>query len=243
MKAIIFNSGIGKRMGEFTLNNHKSMAVLYDGRTIFERQIDVLSKCGIKEFVITTGPFKNQLVEVCEKFPNLIFQFVDNPIYDKTNYIYSMYLASEYFDDDCLVLHGDLVFNKELVLEMIKDKRKSICLINKDKDLPLKDFKARVKDGKLMEVSINIFDDDCYAFQPLYKLSKSVLLRWYSKVKEFVEFGEVSVYAENALNTILNELEISVMSYSNHYIDEVDNLEDLERVNDEIKEFDKKLMK
>ena len=42
------------------------------------------------------------------------FTFVENPIYDKTNYIYSMYLAREYLKDDILLLHGDLVFDKKL---------------------------------------------------------------------------------------------------------------------------------
>ena len=55
MKALIFNSGIGKRMGELTKNSPKSMVKLLNGETIFERQIRLLSECGIKDFVITTG--------------------------------------------------------------------------------------------------------------------------------------------------------------------------------------------
>ena len=122
MKAIIFNSGLGKRMGALTENNHKSMVHLSNGETIFERQLRVLSECGITDFVITVGPFKEHLMEVTknEKFKHLNFVFVENPIYDKTNYIYSMFLAKEYLNDDFLLLHGDLVFNKELV-EDVKD--------------------------------------------------------------------------------------------------------------------------
>ena len=57
MNAIIFNSGYGNRMGEFTKNNHKSMAPLKKGETIFHRQIRFLSEEGVKDFIITTGPF------------------------------------------------------------------------------------------------------------------------------------------------------------------------------------------
>ncbi len=238
MKAIIFNSGIGKRMGEFTKKHHKSMAILKNGETIFERQIRILSECGISEFVVTTGPFKEQLIEVTKKFQNLKFNFVQNDLYDSTNYIYSMYLARKKFDDDFLLLHGDLVFNKDLVEEMIGEKN-STCLINENKPLPEKDFKGRIKNGKLKEVSINIFDQDCYAFQPLYKLNKSDLLAWSNAVEKFVEEGNRGVYAENALNTILNDINIYAKSYSNHYIDEIDNLEDYNRVINEIEEFEK----
>ena len=53
MKALIFNSGIGKRMGEFTKTHHKSMTVLKNGETILERQLRILSTNGIKDFIIT----------------------------------------------------------------------------------------------------------------------------------------------------------------------------------------------
>lgn len=240
MKAVIFNSGIGKRMGKFTQNNHKSMAVLNNGETIFERQIRILRECGITEFIVTTGPFKEQLLEVSLNFPDLTFHFVDNPIYDKTNYIYSMFLAANYLDNDVLLMHGDLVFNKELVQKMLEDSRDAICLINEQKKLPEKDFKGRIQNGLLKEVSINIFDEDCYAFQPLYKLSKEILEKWVAKIGEFVANGKVSVYAENALNTLLNDIKIYSMSYSEDYIDEIDNLEDYTRVKSEIELFENK---
>lgn len=238
MKAIIFNSGLGKRMGEFTNTHHKSMAVLLNGETIFERQIRILGENGISDFIITVGPFKEQLEAVSKKFPQYNFIFVENKIYDKTNYIYSMFLASEYFDDDFLLLHGDLVFDSGLVKDMLLDERKSLCLINEEKKLPEKDFKGRVKNGKLQEVSINIFDADCYAFQPLYKLSQKDLLSWSNQVANFVEKGITGVYAENALNTILNNINIYSKSYADNYIDEIDNLDDYARVCAEIEEFE-----
>ena len=238
MKAIIFNSGLGSRMAGLTENNPKCMVKLYNGETIFERQIRILSDCGIKDFIITTGPFKEQLYEVAYKFENLNFKFVANDDYKNTNYIVSMNNANEYLDDDVLLLHGDLVFNKNLVIKLLENKNKSVCLYNEEKALPEKDFKGRFKDNKLLEVSVNIFDDDCYTFQPLYKLDKNDLQLWKEKVAEFVKDGNVKIYAENALNEILYKLDIKGMSYKNDYIDEIDNEDDYKRVSREIKNFD-----
>ncbi|MBE6153838.1 MAG: phosphocholine cytidylyltransferase family protein [Firmicutes bacterium] len=238
MKAIIFNSGLGSRMAGLTENNPKCMVKLYNGETIFERQIRILGDCGIKDFIITTGPFKEQLYEVSEKFKNLNFQFVANEEYKCTNYIVSMNNASQYLDDDVLLLHGDLVFNKRLIEKILDNKNKSVCLYNEVKELPEKDFKGRFKNNKLLEVSVNIFDDDCYAFQPLYKLDKGDLQIWKDKVAEFVKNGNVKVYAENALNEITEMLNIQGMSYKDDYIDEIDNEIDYNRVSNEIKEFD-----
>ena len=240
MKALIFNSGIGKRMLELTAHCPKSMVHLYNDETIFERQIRLLQEAGIKEVIITTGPYPEMLKDICNKprYSNMHFEFPHNEIYDASNYIYSMYKAKDLLDDDVLMMHGDLVFDRSLIPAMLKDSRKDLCLINKYKALPEKDFKGRIVGGCLREVGINIFDDNCFAFQPLYKLSKETIKAWVDNVVRFVKNNNINVYAENALNEISNSLSIYPMSYSNHFIDEVDNKDDLARVNACIEQWD-----
>ena len=60
MKAIIFNSGLGHRMGDETKTHHKSTTLLKNGETIFHRQLRLLIAEGVKDFIITTGPFAEQ---------------------------------------------------------------------------------------------------------------------------------------------------------------------------------------
>ena len=239
MKAVIFNSGLGNRMGAFSQHNHKSMAQLRDGETIFHRQIRLLSEAGIREFIVTTGPFEDQLISEIIDFPELDFTFVRNDIYYKTNYIYSMYLAREYMDDDLLFLHGDLVFNKQLVIDVLNCEDANTGTVNFRKALPEKDFKARVRDGKILEVSIHIFDEDCFAFQPFYKMDKATAAAWIAKVEAFIEKGENKCYAENALNELFPQLNVRAFDYEGYYIDEIDNLSDYARVTEEIVPFDK----
>lgn len=238
MKALIFNSGLGSRLGTLTENNPKCMIKLYNGETILERQIRLLSQFGIKDFIITTGPFEEQMIEVSKKFENLDFTFVKNPEYLTTNYIVSMDCAYDYLEDDILLLHGDLVFNRNLISKILGNDAESVCLYNEEKKLPDKDFKGRFSGAKLTEVSVNIFDDDCFAFQPLYRLSKRAVTIWKTKVREMVKEGITGVYAENALNEISGELNITGMSYKDDYIDEIDNEEDYKRVSCEIRFFD-----
>lgn len=238
MKAIIFNSGLGHRMGDETKTHHKSMTLLKDGETIFHRQIRLLSEEGVKDFVITTGPFEEQLKAEAADFPELNFTFVRNDIYDKTNYIYSMFLARDYINDDMLFLHGDLVFNRKLAHDIINSADKNTATVNFTKALPEKDFKGRVQEGKVVEVSIKIFDEDCFAFQPFYKLEKAAASAWVGKVVEFIQKGEDMCYAENALNEIFPALNVRAFAYEGYYIDEIDNMEDYARVSQDILAFD-----
>lgn len=240
MKALIFNSGIGKRMGELTAHCPKSMVHLYNDETIFERQIRLLQEAGITEVVVTTGPYPEMLKDICSKpcYRNMHFEFPHNEIYDASNYIYSMYKARDLLDDDILMMHGDLVFDRSLIPSLLKNREPNTCLINKYKPLPEKDFKGRIVDNELREVGVNIFDNNCYAFQPLYKLSKRVMKAWLDNVVRFVESNYINVYAENAFNEVSKGLGIRPVSYANHFIDEVDNKDDLARVNKEIEQWD-----
>ena len=95
-----------------------------------------------------------------------------------------------------------------------------------------------VADGKVVEVSIKIFDDNCYAFQPFYKLSKATSSAWVGKVVEFIHKGEDKCYAENAMNEIFPALNVRAFDYNGYYVDEIDNLDDWTRVKEEILPFD-----
>ena len=163
---------------------------------------------------------------------------MSNEIYDKTNYIYSMFLAREELNDDLLFFHGDLVFNRKLLHDVLACADENTATVNFKKALPEKDFKGRVKDGKVVEVSIHIFDEDCFAFQPFYKMSKATASAWIGKVVEFIHKGEDKCYAENALNEIFPALNVRAFSYEEYYIDEIDNLDDYARVTAEILPFD-----
>ena len=238
MKALIFNSGLGKRLKELTKDNHKSLVKLLNGETIFERQIRILSECGIKDFIVTVGHAKELVIKISQRFPHLNFIFMDNEKYASTNYIYSMYLASSYLDKEMLILHGDLVFNRKLVMDILENTTPSLCLINEEKPLPKKDFKARVQGDYLKEVSVDILGDDCHAFQPFYKLAKEDVLAWKNEVNSFIKSGNDQVYAEDALNRILDKLKITAISYKDDYIDEIDDELDYQRVAEEVKYFD-----
>ena len=94
MKALILNSGLGSRMGVLTNKHPKCMTEIGPYETILSRQLKLIAEAGIKEVVITTGYSDGILVQYCNSLEMpLHFTFVKNPIYDRTNYIYSIFCA------------------------------------------------------------------------------------------------------------------------------------------------------
>ena len=142
MKALILNSGMGSRMGVLTSEHPKCMTEISPRETILSRQLNQMVDIGVEEVVITTGLFDTVLVNYCNSLNlPLHFTFVKNPVYDKTNYIYSIYCAREYLDDDILLMHGDLVFENE-VIDMVINSPTSCMTGSSTNPLPEKDFKA-----------------------------------------------------------------------------------------------------
>ena len=94
MKALILNSGLGKRMGSLTSEHPKCMSEISSRETIISRQLKQIANAGIEEVVITTGMFDTTLINYCQSLElPLHYTFVKNPLYQETNYIYSIYCA------------------------------------------------------------------------------------------------------------------------------------------------------
>ncbi|SCW32701.1 cytidyltransferase-like domain-containing protein [Ruminococcaceae bacterium YRB3002] len=237
MRALILNSGMGSRMGVLTSEHPKCMTEVSPHDTILSHQLRQLVDVGIKEVVMTTGLFDEVLIKYCESLElPLHYTFVKNPVYDKTNYIYSIYCAREYLDDDIILMHGDLVFENE-VIDKVMDSETSCMTVSSTLPLPEKDFKAVIGDGQVLKVGIHFFEN-AMAAQPLYKLLRDDWKRWLDKIVEFCENGNTSVYAENALNELDGACNIKALDVENMLCAEIDNPEDLSIVSARLKEVE-----
>lgn len=229
MKALIFNSGLGSRMGSLTAHRPKCLLPLPGGETILSRQLRLLSAQGIRQAVITTGAYTRQIRQAAAD-SHMEITLVENPRYAETNYIYSMYLAqSSIAGSDLLMLHGDLVFEAQ-VLEQLLHAAGNRCCVDLSAPLPRKDFKGRLRDGCLQQVSVHIFGADCCALQPLYKLDRAAAEAWSREVSAWVQKGQVQVYAEEALNRIPEQLGIRPLACDGMLLSEVDTPADHQAV-------------
>ena len=224
-------------MGVLTSVHPKCMTEISSHETILSRQLKQIADIGIEKVVITTGYYDSVLVNYCNSLDMpLHYTFVKNTIYDQTNYIYSIYCAKDYLDDDIILMHGDLVFEYE-VLDRILASPVSCMTVSSTLPLPEKDFKAKVRDGMVMAVGVDIFNEAMEA-QALYKLKREDWKVWLNKIIEFCEKGNTKVYAESALNELNGAANISALDVQNLLCSEIDNPEDLAVVSAKLKEIE-----
>lgn len=234
MKALILNSGLGHRMGVITKEHPKCMTEISSKNTILSRQLRQLVAFGIEEVVMTTGYYDKVLVDYCHALHlPLKFTFVNNPVYDQTNYIYSIYCAKEYLkDDDIILMHGDLVF-ENLVMEAIINCENSCMAVSSTLPLPQKDFKAVVKNNRIEKIGVEFFES-AMAAQPLYKLRKDDWHLWLAKIVSYCESNNRNCYAENAFNEVSDHCHISPVDVQDMLCAEIDTPEDLKIVSSKL---------
>ena len=133
MQAIILAAGMGRRLGDYTRENTKCM-VPVNGVKLIDRVLGQLSMLELSRIIIVTGyKGKNLHDYVSEKYSGLLnILFVDNPIYDKTNNIYSLSLVTEQMqEDDTLLIESDLIFSDRMFPMILEDPAPNVALVAK----------------------------------------------------------------------------------------------------------------
>lgn len=240
MKVILLNSGIGKRLGDLTYNNPKCLVKINKKETILDYQLKKIIKSNLEDILITTGPFEDKIMKHIKlNYPTLRIQYVNNPIYYKTNYIYTIYLIKDIIDDDIILLHGDLIFSNSLLIDIINSEEKNCVLVNKEIHPPEKDFKAIIIDEKIIQIGVNISGPNIVFLAPLYKLTNTFFKAWLKQIEKCVKKNRVALYAEDALNTILDKFVLKPFYFNNKVCMEIDDIHDLNLIKKLLKKNNK----
>ncbi|MDE6648820.1 MAG: aminotransferase class I/II-fold pyridoxal phosphate-dependent enzyme [Muribaculaceae bacterium] len=132
MQAIILAAGMGRRLGEFTADNTKCMLEV-NGVRLIDRMLTQLSALDLERIIIVTGYEGSKLRQyISSRFQDLDIVFIDNPVYDRTNNIYSLWMTRDYMEeDDTLLLESDLILDDSILHEAINAGYPNVALVAK----------------------------------------------------------------------------------------------------------------
>lgn len=132
MQAIILAAGMGKRLKELTQNNTKCM-VEVNGVRLIDRMLHQIEKLHLSRIVIVVGYEGQKLMDYIATLDiQTPIVYVNNPIYDKTNNIYSLALAKDYLcKEDTLLFESDLIFEDAVIEALVEDPRDTLVLVDK----------------------------------------------------------------------------------------------------------------
>lgn len=237
MQAIILAAGMGKRLKDLTQNNTKCM-VKVNGVTLIDRMLHQIEKQRLSRIVIVVGYEGQKLIDYIATLDiQTPIVYVNNPIYDKTNNIYSLALAKDWLcKEDTLLFESDLIFEDAVIDALVKDPRETLALVDKYESW---------MDGTCVKLSA---DDDIEAFVPGKKFKFNEIDSYYKTVniykfsKHFSETHYVpfldayqsalgqNEYYEQVLRviTMLDDPEIKAKRLNGQLWYEIDDIQDLD---------------
>ncbi len=237
MQVIIPAAGKGSRLGGLTKNNTKCL-VQVNGKALILRALENIRFAGIKKVVIIIGFEGKKLKKVLGNvYEDIEITYIENKDYDTTNNIYSIFLAKEEIEkDDSIILESDIIFDKNLLIDLIKDKNKNLVVADEfqswmDGSVISIDSKKNVKNFySINEINLNK-SKDFFKTVNIYKFSKKFLKEIYFPILSiFVSKGKLSEYYESPLKIIphtkFNSLKIFKASQYKWY--EIDDIQDLD---------------
>ena len=237
MQAIILAAGMGRRLKELTQNNTKCM-VEVNGKKLVDRLLEQLDRLQLNKIVYVVGYEGQKLIDHINSLEiRTPIEYVNNEIYDKTNNIYSLYLAKEYLlEDDTLLLESDIIFEDSVLTDLLEDPRDTLALVDKYESW---------MDGTCVKLDEN---DNIVDFIPGKKLSFDETDEYYKTVNiykfsrhfsasHYVPFLEAyskalgnNEYYEQVLKviTMLDDPEIKARRLSGEKWYEIDDIQDLD---------------
>ena len=237
MQAVILAAGMGKRLKELTQNNTKCM-VKVNGVTLIDRMLHQIERQHLSRIVIVVGYEGQKLIDYIGTLDiQTPIIYINNPIYDKTNNIYSLALAKDWLvKDDTLLFESDLIFEDSVLDALVNDPRETLALVDKYESW---------MDGTCVKLGE---DDSIEAFVPGKKFKFNEIKDYYKTVnlykfsKHFSETHYVpfldayqsalgqNEYYEQVLRviTMLDDPEIKAKRLDGQRWYEIDDIQDLD---------------
>ena len=242
MQAIILAAGMGRRLGEYTKDNTKCM-VPVNGVRLIDRVLGQLSKLQLQRVIIVTGYKGKELQEYIANSQQptansqLNIEFAENPVYDKTNNIYSLSLVKDKLqEDDTLLIESDLIVNDHLFEMLIDNPYPNLALVAKYETW-MDGTMVRLDDEQNIVnfISKDAFDyndvNSYYKTVNIYKLSREFSAHKYVPFLDaYTKAVGNNEYYENVLRIIslLNNHDMKALPIGNEKWYEIDDKQDLD---------------
>ena len=252
MQAVILAAGMGRRLGELTGDNTKCMLEV-NGVKLIDRALACLSELNLSRVVLVVG-YKGENVKryVGNNYKGMEVVYVDNPIYDKTNNIYSLYLAKEYLvAEDTLLLESDLIYEPAVLHRIVENDYPNLALVDKyeswmDGTVVLLNDEGKIKnfiskrDFKYSDI------DHYYKTVNIYKFSKEFSATHYVPfLKAYCQALGRNEYYEQVLKviTLLDDSPLKALPLQGEQWYEIDDIQDLDIASGMFEESDEKRYK
>ena len=231
MKAIILAAGKGTRLDGAAVK--PKCLVEIGGSTLLQRQIQSLQSLGIKEIVVVVGFGADSIREECGSG----ITFVENRRFAETSSLYSLWLAREHLAEGFVVLNSDVLFQPQLLADLLESSRDNALLLSDTETTPLGEEEMKVKVCEELVVDISKAMDPAEADGEnvgIVKFSASGAKLLVEYMDKLIESGAVKDWAPRAFLEFARHHPLHALSTRGLPWIEIDFPEDYQRAVEEV---------
>lgn len=228
---------MGRRLGELTNDNTKCMLEV-NGTRLIHRLLNNIESIGLRRVILVVG-YKAENVKrlIGNRYKGIDIEYVENNVYDKTNNIYSLFLAREYLtEDDTLLLESDLIFESRILKKLVDNPYPNLALVDKYESWMDGTVVTLDKDNKIVE----FLSKDKFSYSDISRYYKTVNIYKFSRdfaTTHYVPFLEAychalgrNEYYEQVLKviTLLDDSPLRALPLDGEKWYEIDDVQDLD---------------
>lgn len=235
MRAIMLVAGAGWRLKPYTEATPKCLLDM-GGKSLLHRYLEAFAALGIDEAVLVVGFQKEKIMAEATRGPASVkVRIVQNDQFRKGN-ILSLWHARHEFEDEVLILDGDVLYPQELLARLLASPDPNAIVVDERFQDTGEEQKVVCEDGWVVEVTKKIGGDarvrgEAVGFLRLSAEAAEVLR---GILEEFIETGKDTLEYEDTFRELAAEVPIGVVEIGDLPWIEIDFEEDLARAREQI---------
>lgn len=195
MDALILAAGRGTRMKG--IDTPKCLLEL-NGIALIDYQIKCFKQFGINQIYVVTG-YNSDLIHSHLKDQVI---FIQNPDFANSNNITSVWSAKKFLTADFICVYGDLLFNKEILQNLIQQTH-DVCMVV-EKNVRYETMKVKIENNHIIQVNKKIPESEADGnFIGMAKFSKNIISKLFNGISNCLTIDKNSYYT-SAIELLIN---------------------------------------
>ena len=226
MKAIIMAAGIGSRLKKINGDKPKCL-IEANGVSLISRSVSLLESRGITDISVITG-YKSELLRAELQYR---VRYFDNPFFEITNSIASLWLARELLCDDVILMNADLYYEEEVLDTAMAQRARAVMISDKTR-IEDADFRFSIDGNRIVKTGnkLSNAETDC-EYVGIVRIDKSFTSTFKNRLETMIADGDLNNWWEGVLYDFINDgVDIYCKDVDSAFWSEVDHLGDYRRL-------------
>lgn len=228
MKAFILAAGRGTRISRMIANVPKSTLPI-NGEPLIRITVEKLLEVDI-EPIVCVGYQKHKIFQALS---GLNVKYYDNPFFEITNSIVSLWFAREELKGDVLIINADVYFSPEILTLVLSDTRENVMAIDTSRVEVGDYFFATTDNGCVRKYGKDLpVEERSCEYVGIAKISRNFITTFKSQLETMIDNQQHQCWWENVLYsfTDTNEHQINTIDVEGLFWSEIDFFDDYERI-------------